>query len=146
MTLAAQDFRHASHEGNEKVGDFFYRLEQLFKLAYGHDTISAETPSTLLYGQLQKGMRYRIMEAPAVSGAANYRALCLTAKAEEKRLTELKKCRQYRSETSKISLEVCNHLERKQARLTNRHSPSLEAELPLQTKEVKIYCWKVLEL
>ena len=50
--MAAQDFRHASQEENEKVGDFMRRLEQLFKLAYGRDIISAETRGTLLYGQL----------------------------------------------------------------------------------------------
>ena len=31
--MAAQDFRHASQEDHEKVGDFIRRLEQLFKLA-----------------------------------------------------------------------------------------------------------------
>ena len=96
--MAAQDFRHAAQEENEKVGDFIRRLEQLFKLAYGRDIISAETRGTLLYGQLQEGLRHRIMEAPAVSGATNYQALCLAAKAEEKRLAELKKRRQYRSD------------------------------------------------
>ena len=73
--MAAQDFRHASQEENEKVDDFVHRLEQLFKLANSHDTISAEMRSTLLYGQLQEGLRYRIMEAPAVTGAADCRAL-----------------------------------------------------------------------
>ena len=97
--MAAQDFRHASQEENEKVGDFIRRLEQLFKVAYGHDAISAETRGTLLYGQLQEGLRYRLMEAPAVSGAADYQALRMAAKAEEKRLAELKKRRQYRPDS-----------------------------------------------
>ena len=96
--IATQDFRHAAQEENEKVGDFVRRLEQSFKIAYGHDNISAETRSTLLYGQLQEGLKYHIMEAPAVSGATDYTALCLAARAEEKRLVELKKRRQDKNE------------------------------------------------
>ena len=92
--MAAQDFRPASQEEDEKVGDSIRRLEQLFKVAYGQDAISAETRGTLLYGQLQEGLRYRLREAPAVSGAADYQALCMAAKAEEKRLAALKKRRQ----------------------------------------------------
>ena len=102
--MAAQDFRHAAQEESEKVSDFIRRLEQLFKLAYGHDTISAETRNTLLYGQLQEGLKFRIMEAPAVSGAADYQALCLAAKAEEKRLAELRKWRQYRADHRSVQL------------------------------------------
>lgn len=41
--MVVQDFCHTSQEENEKVGDFIHWLEQLFKLAYGHDAISAET-------------------------------------------------------------------------------------------------------
>ena len=101
--MAAQDFRHALQE-DEKVGDFIRRLEQLFKVAYGQDAISAETRGTLLYGQLQEGLRYRLIEAPAVSGAADYQALCMAAKAEEKRLAELKKCRQYRPDSRRSNM------------------------------------------
>ena len=56
------------------------------------------TRSTLLYGQLQEGLVHRIMESPAVSGATDYQSLCLAAKSEEKRLAEIKKRRQYRTE------------------------------------------------
>ena len=96
--MAAQDFRHASQEDHEKVGDFIRRLEQLFKLAYGRDPISGETRTTLLYGQLQEGLEHQIMESPAVSGATDYQSLCLAAKTEEKRLAEIQKRRQYHSE------------------------------------------------
>jgi len=96
--MAAQDFRHAAQEENGKVGDFIRQLERLFKLVYGHDSISAETLSTLLYRQLQQGLKHRIMEAPAVSGATDYQALCLAAKGEEKRLAALRKRRQYQPE------------------------------------------------
>ena len=96
--MAAQDFRHASQEDHEKVGDFIRHLEQLFKLAYGRDPISGETRTTLLYGQLQEGLEHQIMESPAVSGATDYQSLCLAAKTEEKRLAEIQKRCQYHSE------------------------------------------------
>ena len=97
--MAAQDFRHAAQDKDEKVGDFIHRLERLFRLAYGHDSISDETRCTLLYGQLQEGLRHKIMEAPAVSGATDYKSLCIAAKTEERRLAELKKRRQYRPDS-----------------------------------------------
>ena len=49
----------------------------------------------LLYGQLQEGLLYTLMESPSVSGAQNYKELCLAAKREERRLAELKKKQQY---------------------------------------------------
>ena len=49
----------------------------------------------LLYGQLQEGLLYSLMESPTVSGAQNYKELCLAAKREERRLAELKKKQQY---------------------------------------------------
>ena len=55
-----------------------------------------ETRNTLLHRQLQDGLRYEIMKAPAVSGAQNYPELCLASRNEEKRLLELKKRQQYR--------------------------------------------------
>ena len=75
--LAAQDFRHASQQERESVADFIRRLEQLFKLAYGRDGMSDETRGTLLHGQLQEGLRYDIMTAPAVSGSHGYKELCV---------------------------------------------------------------------
>ena len=49
----------------------------------------------LLYGQLQEGLLYSLMESPTVSGARNYKELCLATKREERRLNELKKKQQY---------------------------------------------------
>ena len=92
--LAAQDFRHASQREEESIADFIRRLEQLFKLAYGRYGMSEETRGTLLHGQLQEGLRYEIMRAPAVSGSHGYKELCLASRNEEKRLVELKR-RQY---------------------------------------------------
>ena len=70
--MAAQDFCHTSQEEDKMVGDFIHWLEQHFKRAYGRDAISTEMQSTLLYGQLQEGLRYCFVEAPAMSGATDY--------------------------------------------------------------------------
>ena len=75
--LAAQDFRHAAQDENEKVSDFICRIEKTFCRAYGHDTMLSETRDALLYTQLQEGLRYDLMKAPAVSGALNYQAFSL---------------------------------------------------------------------
>ena len=45
----------------------------------------------LLYGQLQEGLSYSLIESPSVSGAQSYRELCIAAKKEERRHAELKK-------------------------------------------------------
>ena len=89
--MATQDFRHATQHKGESVSDFIRRVEQLFKLAYGKDGMSEETRGTLLHGQLQEGLIYDIMKAPAVSGCRGYKELCLAARNEEKRLIELAK-------------------------------------------------------
>ena len=67
--IAAQDFHHMVQGDTEPVMDFILRLERIFRRAYGKDKMSAETKDTLLYGQLHAGLRYRLMKAPAVSGA-----------------------------------------------------------------------------
>ena len=95
--LAAQDFRHTAQDESEKVNDFIRRIEKTFRRAYGHDTMLPETRDALLYAQLQEGLKYDLMKAPAVSGALNYQALCVAAKSEERRLAELQKRRQYQS-------------------------------------------------
>ena len=56
--------------------------------------MSTETKETLLYSQLQEGLKYELMESPAVSGAQGYKALCLAVRNEEKRLADLRKRRQ----------------------------------------------------
>ena len=72
-TLAAQDFRHTIQR--ESVSEFIRRLEQTFRLAYGKERMSTETQDMLLHGQLQEGLRYDLMKAPAVSGSHGYREL-----------------------------------------------------------------------
>ena len=55
-TLAAQDFRHTSQNGEEKVADFMHHLEHAFNVANSREGLSAETRDTLLHGQLQGGL------------------------------------------------------------------------------------------
>ena len=93
--LAAQDFRHAMQKDSENVSDFILRLERTFRSAYGRERISTETQDTLLHGQMQEGLLYDLMKAPAVSGVQTYRELCVAARNEEKRLQELQKRQQF---------------------------------------------------
>ena len=93
--VAAQDFRHATQKDSESVADFVRRLERMFRIAYGHDPMSKETRDTLLYCQLQEGLRYELMRGPAVSGATKYQELCVAAKNEEKHLADLRRRQQY---------------------------------------------------
>ena len=93
--LAAQDFRHSAQRNDEPIADYIRRLEQTFRTAYGRDSMSIETRETLLHSQLQEGLEYELMKAPAVSGAQGYKQLCLAARNEEKRLADLKKRRQF---------------------------------------------------
>ena len=94
-TLAAQDFRHATQGFHEPASDYILRLEKIFRRAYGRDHMTDETQQTLLYGQLQEGLRYTLMKSPAVSGARNYQELCVAARNEERRLNDLNKRQQY---------------------------------------------------
>ena len=98
-TLAAQDFRHTLQEG-ESVSDFIRRLERTFRIAYGRDAMATDTRDTLLHGQLQEGLRFELMRAPSVSGAQNYKELCVAARNEEKRLAELRKRQGYQKQST----------------------------------------------
>ena len=95
QTLAALDFRHLSQKLNEPVSDFIGWLEKVFQIGFGQENLSKETREMLLYRQLQEGLTYTLMESPAVSGAQDYKGLCLAAKREERRLAELKRKQQY---------------------------------------------------
>ena len=94
-TLAAQEFCHTVQGESERVTDFVRRLEKAFQVAYGRDDLGSETRDTLLYGQLYEGLRYALMQAPAVSGCQTYKALCIAAKGEERRMAALKQRKQY---------------------------------------------------
>ena len=86
---AAQDFRNVRQKEAEAVSDFIRRLEKTFQVSNGKEHMSMETRHMLLYGQLQEGLKDNLMRSPAVSGAIGYPQLCLAAKSEEQRLTEL---------------------------------------------------------
>ena len=100
--LAAQDFRHLTQQQGEIVADFIRRLESVFRRAYGREKLSAETRDALLYGQLQEGLRYDLLKSPAVSGARTYQELCISARSEERRQSELLKRQQYHQQQSSI--------------------------------------------
>ena len=74
--MAGQDFRHCRQQQPEVVTDFISRLEKIFQVAYGKDRMSRETRDALLYGQMQEGLCYELLKAPAVSGAQTYKELC----------------------------------------------------------------------
>ena len=67
----------------------------MFQTVFGHENMSAETTDMLMYGQLQEGLSYILMESPSVSGSQNYRELRVAGKKEERRLAELRKKQQY---------------------------------------------------
>ena len=104
--VAVQEFRHMSQKPTELVADFIRRLEQAFRRAYGREPISTETRSALLQGQLQEGLRYALVTAPAVSGARTYQELCIAAKNEECRQLALSQRRLYKSEQDVASKGV----------------------------------------
>ena len=79
--LAGQDFRHTAQLEGETVANFIHR--HVFQVAYGRDRMSAETKETILFGQLQEGLRMELLRGPAVSGALGCKKLCVAAKMEE---------------------------------------------------------------
>ena len=93
--LTAQDFKHVTQGSQESVADYILRLEKTFRRAYGSDPLGEETRNALLYAQLQEGLKYALMKAPAVSGAREYKELWVIAKNEERRLAELSKRQQF---------------------------------------------------
>lgn len=92
--LAAQDFRHAIQNDTEPVVDIRW-LEHQFQLAYRRDNLCTETREAIIYGQLQEGLCFKLIKGPAVSGAQNYKELCVAAKSEDKRIAELERRQQH---------------------------------------------------
>ena len=93
--LAAQDLGTLTR----KRVSLLLTLPGVSRIAYGRDALSADTRDTLLHSQLQDGLKYELMKAPAVSGADTYKSLCMAARNEEKRLLELKRRQQYQKAT-----------------------------------------------
>ena len=81
--LAALDFCHTSQRPDECVSDFIGQLENVFQTGFRRERLSIETREMLLYEQLQESLLLTLMESPAVSGAQNYKELCIAAKREE---------------------------------------------------------------
>ena len=59
--LAGQDFRRTIQSDNEAVADYVCRLEKAFRIAFGSDKLGKKTKETMLYGQLQEGLRIGIL-------------------------------------------------------------------------------------
>ena len=93
--MAVQDFRHTIQREAETVADYLRRLERHFQLAYGRDDLRPETRETMLYSQLQEGLLLSLVRSPSVSGCQTYKELCVAAKQEEKRLTDLRRRQLY---------------------------------------------------
>ena len=91
--LAGQDFQHTSQRESELVADYIRRLEGTFQIAYGADQMSTETREAI-----QDGLCWELMRSPNVSGALFYKELCVSAKHEENRQSELKKSQQYQKQ------------------------------------------------
>ena len=49
----------------------------------------------MLYGQLNEGLKYSLTKSHAVSGASEYQQLCIAARNEERRQSELLRRQQY---------------------------------------------------
>jgi len=62
------------------VSDFIGRLEDVFQTGFRRERLPNETREMLLYGKLQEGLSLILK---AVSGAQNYKELCIAAKREE---------------------------------------------------------------
>ena len=54
-----------------------------------------ESKEALLHGQLQEGLLYKLIESSAVSGALDYKSLCVATRNEERRLVELSRRSQH---------------------------------------------------
>ena len=63
-------------------------MERCFQVAYGRDNLSVETRETILFGQLQEGLRFNIVKSPSVSGSQSYKELCMAAKNEDNELLD----------------------------------------------------------
>ena len=94
-TMVAQEFRHLHQSTTESVNEFIRQLEYTFRIVHGKAMMATESREALLHGQTQEGLLLKLMESPAVSGALDYKSLCLAAKNEEKRLAELSRIYEY---------------------------------------------------
>ena len=66
------------------IADFICQLEKTFCRVYGHEPMLEEARNTLLYGQLNEGLKYSLIKSLTVSGASEYQQLCIAARKEER--------------------------------------------------------------
>ena len=121
-------------------------MESVFRRAYGREKLSVITRDALLYGQLQEGLKYDLLKSPAVSGACTYKELCISAKTEEQRQSELLKRQQYHQQSSTKPLKNSDdkdyHQSGKSASLNSKQQ-SQGTKPNLWNEEVgkSRYCW-----
>ena len=142
--VAAQDFRHLSQQTTESAADFICRLEKTFRRAYGHEQMSEETRNTLLYSQLNEGLKYSLIKAPAVSGASEYQQLCVAARNEERRQSELVKRQQYQQADHRLGRQ--DRLERSSRKPTGNDNKDKTEDSPSSgrgpsNQRYQIKCW-----
>ena len=123
-TVAAQDFCYSIQRQGESVADFIRRLEKAYQLAYGKDSLNPAVRDALLYGQMYDGLRYNLMTGPAVSGAQNYRELCVAAKGEEHRLAALQQRHQMKPPSEPLNRPRKTDTRQTQSRRSNQETTS----------------------
>ena len=89
--MAAQDFHQSIQMASEGVADLIRCLENTYQIAYAEDNLNSATRDALLYGQVYEGLKYKLMQSPAVPGTQQYQELFMAAKGEEQRLAALKR-------------------------------------------------------
>ena len=143
-TVAAQDFRYSIQRQGESVADFIRRLEKAYQLAYGKDSLNPAVRDALLYGQMYDGLRYNLMTGPAVSGAQNYRELCVAAKGEEHRLAALQQRHQMKPPSEPLNRLRKTDTGQTQSRRSNQEttSPSTQEQTtPGMMSETQVICY-----
>ena len=101
-----------------------------------------ETRDTLLCSQLQDGLLYNLMKAPAVSGAGNYQELCIAAKNEENRQAIIQRRQQYRrfdvkGEPKKKGINL------EQSDTVNTFDPHIRDSSPFKSQRTCYNCGKI---
>ena len=97
--MAAQEFRHSlQHHLPSSYNAWTRRCSDEFPWR------RLTTREALLYSQLYDGLRYDLMHGPAVSGARDYKELCVAAKGEEyQRQQRLKTAEETTSRSKRMS-------------------------------------------
>ena len=147
--VAAQHFRHLQQKDSEAVSDLIRHLERTFPVAYGQNSLSAETRDALLYAQLQEALRYELMRALAISRSMKYQKLCGAAKNEEKRLAELRKRQQYsrsasQAEKPKTSCDTQKNSRSDRSTPTSKPASTTSTEKSYESRKCH-YCKKICQ-